>query len=125
MASMNKSPKKRFGLGDIIIFGIILIAIIFIFAGSCGGNKATTIETKEEFYGYFFDNAEYRVIFIRPGGSHAGGRNCNRLIENFLVGIQRMSGDIKSDKLFFQPKFFSLRPVLRHCKDKLRKFFFL
>ena len=57
MASMNKSPKKRFGLGDIIIFGIILIAIIFIFAGSCGGNKATTIETKEEFYGYFFDNA--------------------------------------------------------------------
>ena len=40
MASMNKSPKKRFGLGDIIIFGIILIAIIFIFAGSCGGNKA-------------------------------------------------------------------------------------
>lgn len=57
MASMNKSPKKRFGLGDIIIFGIILIAIIFIFAGSCGGNKAKTIETKEEFYGYFFKNA--------------------------------------------------------------------
>ena len=31
MADMKKSSNKRFGLGDIIIFGIILIMIIVLF----------------------------------------------------------------------------------------------
>ena len=57
MSDMKKSPRRKFGLGDLIVFGIILIAIIFIFAGSCGGNDTKTINTREEFYGYFFENA--------------------------------------------------------------------
>ena len=53
MADMKKSSNKRFGLGDIIIFGIILIMIIFLFAGSCSGSKPTEI-TVDKFYELFF-----------------------------------------------------------------------
>ena len=55
MADMKKGPKKRFGLGDIIMFGVIIIAIMFIFAGSCG-NNAKALYTEEEFYSFFFEN---------------------------------------------------------------------
>ena len=55
---MNKKGKKRFGMGDIIIFAVVLIAVSFIFAGSCGGNQET-IKTRENFYGMFFDDAAY------------------------------------------------------------------
>ena len=57
MADMKKSSNKRFGLGDIIIFGIILIMIIFLFAGSCSGSKPTEI-TVDKFYELFFTDFE-------------------------------------------------------------------
>lgn len=57
MANMNKNPKRRFGLGDLIVFGIIAIVIVFMFAGSCSGSQAETIKSREEFYGYFFNDA--------------------------------------------------------------------
>ena len=57
MANMKQAPKRKFGLGDLIVFGIIAIVIVFMFAGSCGGQKAETIKSREEFYGYFFNNA--------------------------------------------------------------------
>ena len=58
MADMKKSSNKRFGLGDIIIFGIILIMIIFLFAGSCSGSKPTEI-TVDKFYELFFRAFRY------------------------------------------------------------------
>ncbi len=57
MANMNNNPKRRFGIGDLIVFGIIVIVMVFMFAGTCSGNKAETITSREEFYGYFFNNA--------------------------------------------------------------------
>ena len=57
MADMKKSSNKRFGLGDIIIFGIILIMIIFLFAGSCSGSKPTEI-TVDKFYELSFTDFE-------------------------------------------------------------------
>ena len=57
MANMKQTPKRKFGLGDLIVFGIIAIVIVFMFAGSCGGQSAETIKSREEFYGYFFNNA--------------------------------------------------------------------
>ena len=62
MANMSNSPKKRFGLGDLIVFGIIAIVIVFMFAGTCSGNSTKTIKSREEFYGYFFNNASDGAI---------------------------------------------------------------
>lgn len=55
MADMKKTPRRRIGVGDFIVFGIIIILIIFMFAGSCMGNKADEI-TNVEFYQLFFTN---------------------------------------------------------------------
>lgn len=53
MADMKKTPRRRLGIGDFIVFGIILILIIFMFAGSCVGNKPEEI-TRDKFYQLFF-----------------------------------------------------------------------
>ncbi len=60
MADMKKTPRKRFGIGDFIVFGIILILIIFMFAGTCVGNKAEEI-SRDKFYNLFFNDVSYGV----------------------------------------------------------------
>lgn len=57
MADMKKTPKRRLGVSDFIVFGIIIILIIFMFAGSCIGNKAEEI-TRDQFYQLFFTKVE-------------------------------------------------------------------
>lgn len=53
MADMKKGPTKRFRISDFIIFGIFLMMIIFVFAGSCVGERSEEI-TRNQFYELFF-----------------------------------------------------------------------
>ncbi len=71
MANMNNNPKRRFGIGDLIVFGIIVIVMVFMFAGKCSGNKAESID-RPEFYGYFFSNvADGAEVNSDPGSLKA------------------------------------------------------
>ncbi len=52
MANLNQKPRRRFGIGDLIVFVIIITIIGFIFAGTCSGKKSNV--NRNEFYGHFF-----------------------------------------------------------------------
>ena len=88
MANMKQAPKRKFGLGDLIVFGIIAIVIVFMFAGSCGGQKAETIKSREEFalsqqitlWQYFFAISERTSAFIALGFSGVTATNLFALL---------------------------------------------